>query len=86
MDWEWIHSDCGGYVMCDGILIENVHHINIDYDENKIVLTDDNHKVIGSIFDVKSRRECVFGKKVKSTDYYDDVYIIFNGQIVKNRK
>lgn len=83
---EYIDSKIGGYVRCDGILIEGVYHIMINSTLDEIALKNKDGLVIGFIYNLKSRKECVFGERIEGTDAYDEKWIISDGLRVCNRR
>ena len=70
-----------GFVFCDGIVIDNVRNMNIDYCDDEIILQDKNNYEVGIIHGINKRELCIFGESINHLEYKDH-YIIINGEVV----
>ena len=76
-----LEAEANGFLYCDGIAIDNVYFIDIDYCDDIITLFDKNNKEVGSIFGIDRRKNCVFSEETGSF-IYKDYEIIKNGKVV----
>ena len=73
-----IEFEESGFISCDGIVIDNVKNLLIDYCDDEIILQDKNSYEVGRIHLIKQRKLCMF------CDYkeFKDIAIIINGKAV----
>ena len=76
-----IEFDNSGYIYCDGIVIDNVKNIMIDYCDDEIILQDKNNYEVGIIHGIDIRELCIFGEFVSNYEI-KDYMIIKNGKVV----
>ncbi len=76
-----LEFDISGFIFCDGVVIDNVRSINIDYCDDEIILQDKNNYEVGIIYDISKRELCIFSI-LKNLEYEIDHYIIVNGEMV----
>lgn len=67
-----------GFIFCDGIVIDNVKNMLIDYCDDEITLQDKNNYEVGCIYNIEKREVCMF------SDYenLNDIAVILNGKVV----
>ena len=55
-------SDDGGFVYCDGVTVENVYWIEVDYCDDEIVLRNNRYDEVGMIMGLSNKELCIFSE------------------------
>lgn len=76
-----LQSDEGGFIFCDGIAIDNVHYIDLDYCDDIITFYDKDNNEVGSIYRIDKRNKCLFAEEV-DMGVYKEYEIIVDGEVV----
>lgn len=75
-------SETGGWIYCDGVVIDNVFIICIDFADEEIILYDKKENEVGIIAAIHKRNSCIFAEDIENNLDFFEHTIIKNGEVV----